>query len=46
MRPLIRVGTSSGHYLFLPGSMLNRFLSEVRCVTVQVVLMPKPLRWI
>jgi len=30
--------------IFLRGSVINRFLSEVRDVTVQVVPMQKPLR--
>lgn len=30
--------------IFLHGSVINRFLSEVRDVTVQVVPMQKPLR--
>jgi two-component system sensor histidine kinase KdpD len=30
--------------IFLRGSVINRFLSEVRDVTVQVVPMDKPLR--
>jgi two-component system sensor histidine kinase KdpD len=30
--------------IFMHGSVLNRFLSEVRDVTVQVVPMQKPLR--
>ncbi len=36
--------TRSRWYIFLYGSVVNRFLSEVRNVTVQVVPMHKPLR--